>query len=80
MRRDINTIYIYICSRECHNVTQYKEVGVNVTECNPTSETVCVSKIRYVPEEYLYDECTTTTEEVCKTNFVRIEISAILLS
>ena len=61
-------------------MTQYEKVGVNITECNPTSETVCVSKIRYVPEEYLYDECTTTTEEVRKTNFVRIEVSAILLS
>ena len=44
-----------MCYRECHNVTQIKKVGVNVTECNPTSETVCVQKIRYVPEEFLDD-------------------------
>ena len=74
--RDINTI----CYRECHIETQYEKVGVNVTECNPTSETVCVQKIRYVPEEYLDDECTTTTEEVCRTNYVRTYTSSILLS
>jgi hypothetical protein len=45
------------------------EEGKNVVQCDPTSKTVCVAKTRYEPEEYLDDECTTTTEQVCKKNY-----------
>ena len=50
-----------------------------VEVCDPTSKTVCVPKTRYEPEEYLNEECTTTTEEVCKTNYVRTEMSTVLV-
>ena len=57
--------------RECSTATRLEEEGGDVIECNPTSKTVCVAKTRYEPEEYLDDECTTTTKEECKTNYVR---------
>merc|ERR1740129_1552919 len=47
----------------------YVDEDKNVVLCAPTSKTVCVAKTRYEPEEYLDDECTTTTEQVCKKNY-----------
>ena len=66
--------------RECSTATRLEEEGGDVIECNPTSKTVCVAKTRYEPVEYLDEECTTTTKEECKTNYVRTNISSILLS
>ena len=57
--------------RECHTVTLPEEVLKDVEVCNPTSKTVCVTKTKYEPEEYLDDQCTTTTELKCHTNYVR---------
>ena len=57
--------------RECDIQTRIEHVGKEVEVCDPTSKTVCVAKTRYEPEEYLDEECTTTTEQVCKTNYVR---------
>ena len=57
--------------RECEIKTRIESVGKDVEVCDPTSKTVCVPKTRYEPEEYLDDECTTTSEQVCKTNYVR---------
>ena len=69
----------YFC-RDCEIKTRLEEEGKDVEVCDPKSKTVCVAKTRYEPEEYLGEDCTTTTEEVCKTNYVRLEISKYLLS
>ena len=69
----------YFC-RDCEIKTRLEEEGKDVEVCDPTSKTVCVAKTRYEPEEYYKEECKTTTQEICQTNYVRIEISSILLS
>ena len=56
---------VHIC-RECNTATRYVEEGSNVVQCDPTTKTICTPKTRYEPVEYIDDECTTTTEEVCK--------------
>ena len=73
---DSKPVHVY---RECNTATRLVEEGGDVIECNPTSKTVCVPKTRYEPEEYLDDECTTTTEEVCKTVYVRNFYNSLLI-
>ena len=67
----LNKIRMFFFCRECHTITLPEQVLKDVEVCNPISKTVCMTKTKYEPEEYLDDQCTTTTELKCHTNYVR---------